>query len=121
MLRKSLVALGCAALLAGFGPVPAPAHAAAASCPDSQSALLAFNASRAWTVAGTKGGGVTIGVVGAPDRVAEAACAIRALAPDATVASGSADGAIVVVADTSVDPASIGGSALVIEIGRAHV
>lgn len=76
--------------------------------------MLAFNGTRAWSVAGTKGGGVTIGVVGAPDRVAEAACAIRALAPDATVESGSASGAIVVVADTSVDPASIGGSALVI-------
>jgi len=76
--------------------------------------MLAYNGTRAWSVAGTKGGGVTIGVVGAPDRVAEAACAIRALAPDATVASGSADGAIVVVADTSVDPASIGGSPLVI-------
>lgn len=76
--------------------------------------MLAFNATRAWTIAGTKGAGVTIGVVGAPDRVAEAACAISALAPDATVAAGSANGAIVVVADTSVDPASVGGQALVV-------
>ncbi|MEY9929519.1 hypothetical protein ABH926_004159 [Catenulispora sp. GP43] len=114
MLRRTLAAIGCAALLAGFGTAAAPARAAASSCPDSQGAMLAFNATRAWTVAGTKGGGVTIGVVGAPDRVAEAACAISALAPDATVATGSADGAIVVVADTSVDPASIGGQALVI-------
>lgn len=113
MLRRSLVAVGCAALLAGSGVAPARAHAAA-SCPDSQGPLLAFQASRAWSVAGTKGGGVTVGVVGAPDRVAEAVCAINALAPDATVAAGSADGAIVVVADTSVDPASIGGSALLI-------
>ncbi len=52
--------------------------------------LLAFNATRAWSVAGTMGGGVTIGVVGAPDRVAEAACAISALAPDAQVRTGSA-------------------------------
>jgi hypothetical protein len=117
VLRRTLVAAGCAALLAGWAGIaeaPARAHAAAASCPDSQGPMLAYNGTRAWSVAGTKGGGVTIGVVGAPDRVAEAACAISALAPDATVRSGSADGAIVVVADTSVDPASIGGSALVI-------
>lgn len=114
MLRRTLVAVGCAALLAGFGAAAGPARASAASCPDPQGPLLAFNATRAWSVAGTKGGGVTIGVVGAPDRVAEAACAISALAPDAQVRTGSADGAIVVVADTSVDPASIAGQALVI-------
>lgn len=115
MLRRTLVALGCAALLAGSGAAaPARAHAASSSCPDSQGPLLAFNATRAWSIAGTKGGGVTIGVVGAPDRVAEAACAISALAPDATVTAGSAGGAIVVVADTSVDPASVGGQALVV-------
>jgi hypothetical protein len=118
VLRRTLVTLGCAALfagLAGFGTAaPARAHAAAGSCPDTQSALLAFNATRAWSIAGTKGGGVTIGVVGAPDRIAEAVCAINALAPDATVAQGSATGAIVVVTDSSVDPASIGGQALVV-------
>ena len=114
MLRRTLAALGCAALFAGLAAAaPAPARAAA-SCPDSQGPLLAFNATRAWSIAGTKGGGVTIGVVGAGDRVAEAACAISTLAPEATVAPGSASGAIVVVADTSVDPASIGGQALVI-------
>ncbi|MBS2549751.1 hypothetical protein KGQ19_23070 [Catenulispora sp. NL8] len=114
MLRRTLVAVGCAALLAGFGPLPAPAARAATSCPDSQGPLLAYNATRAWSITGSKGGGVSIGVVGAPDRIAEVACAISALAPDATVVPGSADGAIVVVADTSVDPASIGGAALVI-------
>lgn len=77
-------------------------------------ALQAFNASRTWTVAGTKGGGVTIGVVGAPDRVAEVVCAIKALAPEASVAAGVATGAIVVVADTSVDPGGVGGPALVV-------
>ena len=119
--------MGCVAVLAGFGTAPARAEqvagfsagvqaatAAADSCPDAQSALLAFNASRAWSIAGTKGGGVTIGIVGAPDRVAEAGCAIKALAPDATVAAGSASGAIVIVADTSVDPSTIGGGALVV-------
>ena len=111
MLRRTLTALGCAALLAGFASAQAPARASAASCPDPGFDL---QASRLWDAAGTKGGGVTIGVVGAPDRVIEAACAINALAPEATVASGSASGAIVVVADTSVDPASIGGPALVI-------
>ncbi|WP_194911908.1 hypothetical protein [Catenulispora rubra] len=116
MLRRTLAALGCAALLAGLAAgVPAAAraavHASAASCPDPGFDL---QASRLWDAAGTKGGGVAIGVVGAPDRVAEVACAISGLAPDATVASGSASGAIVVVADTSVDPASIGGQALLI-------
>ena len=114
MLRRTLAALGCAALLAGFALAQAPTRASAASCPDPQYELQAYQASRAWETGGTKGGGVTIGVVGAPDRVAEVACAISALAPDATVAAGSASGAIVVVADTSVDPASIGGQALVI-------
>jgi hypothetical protein len=111
VLRRTLAALGCAALLAGFALAQAPTRASAASCPDPGFDL---QASRLWGAAGTKGGGVTIGVVGAPDRVVEAACAISALAPDATVAPGSANGAIVVVADTSVDPASIGGQALVV-------
>ncbi|MFL6114631.1 MAG: hypothetical protein ACJ786_25240 [Catenulispora sp.] len=117
MLRKTLVAAGCAAVLVGSVPGPAAARAvraAAAPCPDARVALQAFDASRMWTVAGTKGGGVTIGVVGAPDRVAEVVCAIKALAPDAAVAAGEASGAIVVVADTSVDPGGVGGPALVV-------
>lgn len=109
------MAAGCAAALALGVVGPARATARAADpCPDSRAALLAFNASRAWTAAGTKGIGVVIGVVGAPDRVAEAVCAARALAPEATVRGGSASGAIVIVADTSVDPATIGGDALLV-------
>ncbi|GAA1953819.1 hypothetical protein GCM10009838_06440 [Catenulispora subtropica] len=114
------MAAGCAAAaLALGGAAPAlgvsrSAARAADPCPDARAALLAFNASRAWTVAGTKGLGVTIGVIGAPDRVAEAVCAARALAPEATVRGGSASGAIVVVADPSVDPASVAGDALVV-------
>ncbi|GAA2059965.1 hypothetical protein GCM10009839_83110 [Catenulispora yoronensis] len=97
------------------GPAaPARAAAVAGPCPDAQAALLAFNASRAWSVAGTKGLGVTIGVVGSPDRVAEAVCAARALAPEATVRPGTASGAIVVVADASVDPNTVGGGALAV-------
>lgn len=114
MLRRTLVAAGCAALLAGFGAAAAPSPAAAASCPDSQYVLQAYNASHAWNRANTKGAGQTIGVIGAPDRVAEAVCAARALAPDATVVTGVTTG-IVVVADSSVAPPSAGGGTLVIE------
>jgi hypothetical protein len=114
-----LVAVGCAALLAGFGAAPARAAggvpaAAAGSCPDPQYVLQAYNASHVWNKANTRGAGQTIGVVGAPDRVAEAVCAAKALAPDATVVPGSAAGPIVVVADGSVDPPSSGAGTLVI-------
>jgi hypothetical protein len=115
VLRRTLVTAGCAALLAGFGAAAAPSGASAASCPDSRFVLQAYNASHAWNQANTKGAGQTIGVIGAPDRVAEAVCAARALAPDATVVPGTAAGPIVVVADSSVDPPSSGGGTLVIE------
>ena len=104
--------MGCAALLAGSGAAPARA-AAAGSCPDPQYVLQAYNASHAWNRANT-GAGQTIGVIGAPDRVAEAVCAAKALAPEADVVAGSARGPIVVVADNSVAPPSSGAGTLVI-------
>lgn len=114
MLRRTLVAVGCTALLAGFGVTPARAHAAAASCPDSQRVLQAYNASHVWNPAG-RGAGETIGVIGSGTAVAEAVCAAQALAPSATVEAGTAAGAsIVVVTDGSVGPPSSNGSSLVI-------
>lgn len=114
MLRRTLVAVGCAALLAGNGAAAVPARAAASSCPDAQRVLQAYNASHAWNRAGTEGRGEIIGVVGAPDFAAKAMCAAQALAPQATVRSGSAGASIVVVADGSVAPPSSNGSSLVI-------
>lgn len=108
------MAAGCAAGLAvGVVVLPAAAVRAVDTCPDAQFTLQNFNASRAWSQAGTKGLGVTVGVVGDQAHVTDAICAARAMAPEATVVPGIT-GAIVVVADPSVDPASIGGAALVI-------
>lgn len=123
------MAAGCAAGLAWLA-VGVPVGVAAASpaaaavraadtCPDAQEASQALDTKNTWSTAGTKGrdpktgAAVTIGVVGAPDRVAEAVCAAQLLAPDAAVAPG-ATGLIVIVADTSVDPATIGGGSLVV-------
>lgn len=115
MLRRTLAAVGCAALLTGSGVALASAPAVAAMCPDSQYVLQAYNASHVWNQANTKGSGQTIGVIGATGPVQEAVCAARALAPGATVEAGSTAGAsIVIVADTSVAPPSSNGSTLVI-------
>ena len=122
MAAACAVGLACPALGAPAGAAAAPPAAAARAadtCPDSQEAAQVLDTKDTWSTAGTQGKdaktgtAVTVGVVGAPDRVAEAVCAVRVLAPDAAVAPGPT-GLIVVVADTSVDPGTIGGGALVV-------
>ena len=104
------------------GPSAPSVPPSAAACPGAQDELTAMNAARAWAIAGTKGAGAVVSVIGTAAKVAEAQCSILALAPEASVrlfpvdqATGtgqsaasiqSAAGAgtvVVVFADTSVD------------------
>lgn len=102
------------------GPTPDPSPASSsAACPDARAELAAMSASRAWALAGSKGAGTVVSVIGTVDKAAETRCSILALAPDASVrifpvsggdAKGIADvqsaasgGEVVVFADTAVD------------------
>ena len=82
------VAAFAAAAPAGPGTVPAaadPSPSAGASCPDQRGAVLDMNASRAWSLAGSRGEGASIDVIGSDQAVAEATCTIKALAPQVAV------------------------------------
>lgn len=76
-----------AATAAARGPAAAldPSPSAAAACPSQQDALLDMNASRAWSLAGTRGEGASIDVIGGDAAIAEATCTIKALAPQVAV------------------------------------
>ena len=68
------------------GPAAAdPSPSAAAPCPDQRDALLDMNASRAWSLAGSRGEGASIDVIGGDAAIAEATCTIKALAPQVAV------------------------------------
>ena len=128
-LRSLVVAAGllfaawpAAALAAptAVGPTPAPSPSSSSSaCPDAGAELAAMSASRAWALAGSKGAGTVVSVIGTAAKAAETRCSVLALAPDAPVrvfpvsgadAKAAADmqsaasgGAVVVFADTAVD------------------